>query len=64
MRLSDALSHFGTQQKLANALGMSQGSISSWDREKIPLARALQVEKLTKGRLRVDMTLYRRQPSQ
>jgi DNA-binding transcriptional regulator YdaS (Cro superfamily) len=64
MRLSDAVSHFGTQQKLAEALGMSQGSISSWDREKIPFARALQVEKLTKGRLRVDMTLYRRQPSQ
>lgn len=67
MRLQDALSHFGTQQKLAEALGMKQGSISSWDRERIPLARALQVEKLTRGQLRVDMALYsriRRQPGQ
>jgi transcriptional repressor of cell division inhibition gene dicB len=68
MKLSDAVSHFGTQQKLAEALGMSQGSISSWDRDRIPLARALQVEKITKGRLRVDMGLYlhqsRRQAAQ
>lgn len=67
MKLSDAVSHYGSQQKLANALGIKQGSISSWDRDAIPFARALQLEKLTRGRLKVDMTLYvqvKRQPSQ
>ena len=58
MRLQDAVSYFGSQNKLAEALGMSQGSMSSWKRERIPLARALQVEKLTRGKLKVDMTLY------
>lgn len=59
MRLQDAVSYFGSQNKLAEALGMSQGSMSSWDRDRIPLARALQVEKLTRGKLKVDMGLYR-----
>jgi hypothetical protein len=58
MRLQDAVSYFGTQNKLADALGMSQGSMSSWKRDRIPLARALQVEKLTRGKLKVDMSLY------
>lgn len=58
MRLSDAVSHFGTQQNLAEALGIKQGSISSWDRELIPLARALQVEKITRGVLKADLSLY------
>jgi DNA-binding transcriptional regulator YdaS (Cro superfamily) len=62
MRLQDALSHFGTQQKLAEALNIKQGSISSWDRERIPLARALQVERLTQGRVKVDMTIYVKSP--
>lgn len=67
MRKADAVAYFETQQKLADALGISQGSMSSWNPERIPLARALQVEKLTDGALRVDMTLYtpnKRQPAQ
>jgi DNA-binding transcriptional regulator YdaS (Cro superfamily) len=55
-----AVNHFGTQQKLAEALGISQGSMSSWNPDRIPLARALQIEKMTKGKLRVDMSLYQR----
>lgn len=67
MRLDEAVSHFGTQQKLADALGIKQGSISSWDRDVIPLARALQIEKITKGKLKADLGLYcgpRRQAAQ
>jgi DNA-binding transcriptional regulator YdaS (Cro superfamily) len=60
MRKLTAVQHFGTQQKLAEKLGISQGSMSSWDPDRIPLARALQVEKLTRGKLRVDMALYQR----
>lgn len=67
MRLLDAVSHFGTQERLAKALGIQQGSISSWDRELIPLARALQVEKLTHGKLKADLSAYvgrRKAPAQ
>lgn len=64
MRLIDALSVFGTQQRLADALNIKQGAISSWNREKIPLARALQVEKLTKGKLKADLSLYVNPPRQ
>jgi hypothetical protein len=65
MRLKDALSYFGTQQKLANALGISQGSISSWKQDQIPMARALQIERLTAGQLKADLSLYtKQQPSQ
>lgn len=65
MRLNDAVSYFGTQQKLANALGISQGSISSWKPDQIPMARALQIERLTEGKLKADLSLYvKRQPSQ
>jgi hypothetical protein len=64
MKLSDAVSHFGTQQKLADALGIQQGSISSWNRKQIPMARALQIERLTGGKLKTDLSKYRRQPSQ
>lgn len=58
MKLSDAVSYFGTQQKLADALNIKQGAISSWNRERIPFARALQVEKLTRGALTVDESQY------
>ena len=58
MRLQDAVSYFGSQNKMAAALGMKQGSISSWDRERIPLARALQVEKLSRGKLKADLSMY------
>lgn len=66
MRKEVAVNYFGTQQKLADALGMTQGAMCSWNPERIPLARALQLEKITKGKLKVDLALYanRRQPSQ
>lgn len=67
MRLSDAVSYFGTQQKLADALQIKQGAISSWNRDRIPMARALQIERLTDGKLHADLSLYVRpskQPAQ
>lgn len=67
MRKETAVSYYGTQQKLADALGMTQGAMCSWNPERIPLARALQLEKITKGVLKADLTLYhgrRKQPQQ
>jgi transcriptional repressor of cell division inhibition gene dicB len=57
MRKEMAIRHYGTQQKLANALGCSQGTVSGWP-EVIPLGRAFILEKLTEGALKVDLALY------
>ncbi len=59
MHKSEAVSHFGSQRKLADALGISQASVSEWG-ELIPMGRALQIEKITRGRLKVDLSIYDR----
>lgn len=43
----------GTQESLAKALGISQGSVSLWG-ERPPELRQLQIEALTAGRLKAD----------
>lgn len=62
MRKTDVLSHFGTQQRVAEALTaagyrISQRGVSGWG-EIIPLSRAVVVEKVTKGKLKVDLSMY------
>ena len=53
MTKDEAVRRFGTQVKLAEALGMSQGSISLWGEHPPPL-RQLQIEALTGGELRAE----------
>ena len=53
MTKDQAVAHFGTQVKLAEALGMSQGSISLWGVAP-PALRQLQIEALSRGVLRAD----------
>jgi transcriptional repressor of cell division inhibition gene dicB len=57
MHKQDAVSYFGTQQKLANALGITQGTIGGWG-ELVPMGRALQLEKITNGALKADLSVY------
>jgi hypothetical protein len=63
MRKTDVLSHFGTQQKVAEALTaagyrISQRGVSGWG-DIIPLNRAVIVQKITRGKLKVDLSMYR-----
>ena len=60
MRKSDAIVHFGSQQKLADALDIKQGSVSGWG-ELVPLGRAFIIERITGGKLKVDVSLYKPQ---
>ncbi len=53
MNKKSAINHFGTQKKLASALGISQAAISKWP-ENIPPLRAFQIEQLMNGQLRAD----------
>lgn len=60
----EAIERYGTQEALAKALGMSQGSISLW-RDCPPPLRQLQIEALTGGALRAgpECDLYRVPPT-
>ncbi len=57
MTKNDAIQHFGTQQKLAAALGITQPAIAAW-KETIPLLRQLQLERLTGGVLKASAKAY------
>ena len=48
-----AIDHYGTQAALALALKIKQPSIAEWVANKaIPELRQIQIEKLTKGKLK------------
>lgn len=51
MEFDQLIAYFGTQAKVAEALGMTQGSISAWRKAGIPVPRQYQIEVLTKGAL-------------
>jgi DNA-binding transcriptional regulator YdaS (Cro superfamily) len=58
MTYDQAIEHFGTQAKLAAALGIAQPTVSCWDRI-LPPAYQYQLEIITCGVLRADDELRR-----
>jgi hypothetical protein len=66
MLKSDALTYFGSQQKVADALTaagfrITQRGVSAWP-DVVPLQKALPLAQLM-GR-QIDLSLYREQPAQ
>jgi transcriptional regulator with XRE-family HTH domain len=59
MRKSEVISHFGSVKELAAKLGVSDVAIYKWE-EIIPKGRAYELEKLTKGKLKVEPALYQK----
>jgi DNA-binding transcriptional regulator YdaS (Cro superfamily) len=53
MRTDEALSYFGSQKALAEALGITQPSVAEWG-EFPPGGRQLQIEKVTGGALKAE----------
>lgn len=53
MNMTDAVGHFKTKTKLAEALGISPSAVSMWG-ETIPHIRQCQIQVITKGRLKAD----------
>jgi DNA-binding transcriptional regulator YdaS (Cro superfamily) len=51
MKKAAAIGHFGSQAKLAAAIGVSQAAISKWP-DDVPELRAYQIELLTGGELK------------
>jgi DNA-binding transcriptional regulator YdaS (Cro superfamily) len=61
MRTSEAIAFFGSQAELARALRIKPPSIAGWG-DQVPKLRQLQIERLTKGKLRADPSIL--QPTQ
>lgn len=60
---AEVVTHFGSQQKVADALTaggfpIGQRSISDWP-DPIPMDRAVQLQYITNGALKLDLDLYR-----
>jgi predicted XRE-type DNA-binding protein len=53
MTTEQVLKHYGTQQKVADALDIAQSSVSEWG-EFPPKLRQLQLQQITKGRLKAE----------
>lgn len=53
MKKAAAIDHFGSQVKLAAAIGVTQAAISKWP-DDVPELRAYQIERLTDGALKVN----------
>jgi transcriptional repressor of cell division inhibition gene dicB len=57
MRKADAIKHYTTEQGVANALGITRQAVSKWP-DVIPPQRAIELEMISKGALRVMPKLY------
>ncbi len=58
MNKSSVVDFYGSQRAIANALGVSDQAISHWG-DVIPKGAALELEKLTNGALKCDLSLYK-----
>jgi predicted transcriptional regulator len=59
MTTSEATSYYKTQELLAAALGITQSAVSMWG-EYPPAMRQMQIERLTRGRLRAEPNVFDR----
>lgn len=52
MTYDQVIALFGTQQAIAAVLGVSQPTVSDWKAVGFPYIRQIQLERITKGRLK------------
>lgn len=55
---SSAIEFYGSQRAIAHSLDISEQAVSQWP-ELIPKGAALELEKLTDGALKCDLSLYK-----
>lgn len=52
-KLVELVAYFGTQDKMADALEVTQGAVSQWIATGgLPARRAIEIERITKGRFK------------
>lgn len=54
MTFDQIIQHFGNQTAAARALGLTQGAVHQWKGKRIPPFRQLQIQRLTKGKLKAE----------
>lgn len=60
MKPLQAIQHFGTQQAVADALGVTQSAVGQWFRGgKVPAIQQLKLEAITNGVLVADADIPR-----
>lgn len=57
MLKEDVLAHFKTKSAIVKALGRHKSAIHQWG-DVVPLMAALELEAITEGKLKVDISLY------
>lgn len=59
MTLTTALTHYETQRAIARVLGITEQAVSIWVKDdRVPLKRARELEKDSKGKVTVDPAVY------
>jgi hypothetical protein len=58
MTTDEAVRHYRTQTKLAEALGIKQGSVAGWGEYPPPL-RQLQLQRITYGKLKAEHDVFK-----
>ena len=54
MTYEQLIAHFGSQAEAARVIGIKPPSVCEWQKNGIPELRQIQIERLTKGKLRAD----------
>ena len=61
MKFDSLIEHFGSQVAAADALGVTQPTLSNWKkRGQIPLIQQLRIELVTKGKLKAKPLMPKR----
>ena len=59
MKTQDAIDHFGSKAAVAAAAGLSRSAVSQWGAS-VPLGTAVLLEKISDGKLKVNVSDYHR----
>lgn len=60
MKFDQLITHFGSQVAAADALGVTQPTLSNWKkRGRIPHLQQLRIEHVTKGKLKASPEILR-----
>jgi transcriptional regulator with XRE-family HTH domain len=63
MQILQAIAHYGTQKRLADALDVEQSNISKWLKKgAIPYLRQIELQFITKGKLKAEPKCKRPKP--
>ncbi|MFU4059864.1 Cro/CI family transcriptional regulator [Pseudomonas aeruginosa] len=53
MNITEAIEHFGSKKKLADALGIQPSAVTQWG-DSIPVGRQYQIQVISKNRLKAE----------